>query len=204
MRDPRRTSCDAWRQGLLKLPARLAPTIREDTDANRDVRCFQRSWRGWDFMAVSLSWKVGGAVAAVIVAALAWHGFTLYMAGRHADELTRDVARNAALQAQQAQAQAQQRSAQLTATLQHQREDLANTYRQVNEDAAEYKVAQARREEQRRQEELRVQATFRLGPNQKCAGGIVINRSGSSFTPAVGKSGQPIHCTGDTADEPLR
>jgi septal ring factor EnvC (AmiA/AmiB activator) len=155
-------------------------------------------------MAVPLSWKVGGAVAALLVAALAWHGFSLYMAGRHADELTRDVQRNAELQAQQARAQAQQRSAELAATLQHQRDDLANTYRQVNEDAAEYKVAEARREEQRRQEERQVQATFRLGPNQKCAGGIVINRSGSTFTQAVGKRGQPIHCTGDTADEPLR
>lgn len=155
-------------------------------------------------MAVPLSWKVGGAVAAVVAAALAWHGVSLYLAARHADELTLEVARNAELQAQQARAQAEQRSAQLAATLQHQREDLANTYRQVNEDAAEYKVAQARREEQRRQEELRVQASYRLGPQQKCAGGLVINRSGSTFTQAIGKSGQPIHCTGDMADEPLR
>ena len=33
---------------------------------------------------------------------------------------------------------------------------------------------------------------------------IVINRSASSFTQAVGKTGQPIRCNGDTATEPLR
>jgi hypothetical protein len=33
---------------------------------------------------------------------------------------------------------------------------------------------------------------------------LVINRSGSSFSQALGKNGQPIRCTGDTAAEPLR
>ncbi|WEN15614.1 hypothetical protein PY254_02760 [Rhodanobacter sp. AS-Z3] len=155
-------------------------------------------------MAAPLSWKLGGAVAAVIVAALAWHGASQYLAGRHADELTREVAHNTELQAQQAKLQAQQRSEQLAATLQRQRDDLATTYQQVNQDAVEYQVAQARREEARRQEALRVKATFRLNANQKCAGGIVINRSGSSFTQAIGKTGEPIKCTGDMAEEPLR
>lgn len=155
-------------------------------------------------MAVPLSWKVGGAVAVLIIAAFAWHGATLYLEARHADELTRDVQHNAELQKQQAMAEAQQRSAQLTATLQHQREDLANTYRQVSQDAVDYQVAQAKREEEKRKEALRVKATYRLGPNQQCAGGIVINRNGSSFTQAIGATGQPIKCAGDTAEEPLR
>ncbi|WP_426690642.1 hypothetical protein [Rhodanobacter ginsengiterrae] len=155
-------------------------------------------------MAVPLSWKLGGAVAAVIVAALAWHGLSLYMAARHADELTLDVARDAEREAQQARAQAQQRSAELAATLQRQREDLANTYRQVSEDAAQYHAEQLRREERERQEALRIKATYRLGANQQCADGVVINRSGSSFTQAIGSKGAPIKCSGDTAEEPLR
>jgi hypothetical protein len=155
-------------------------------------------------MAVPLSWKVGGAVAAVVAAALAWHGVSLYLAARHADELTMDVARNAELEAQQARAQAQQRSAQLAATLQRQREDLANTYRQVSEDAAQYHAEQLRREERQRQEALRIKASYRLGPDQQCADGVVINRKGSSFTQAIGNTGAPIKCSGDTAEEPLR
>ena len=122
-----------------------------------------------------------------------------YLAARHADELTRDVARNAELEAQEARAQAKQRSAQLAATLQRRREDLANTYRQVGEDAAQYQVEQARRDERQQQEALRVKASYRLGPDQQCADGMVINRSGSSFSQALGMSGQPIRCTGDTA-----
>lgn len=155
-------------------------------------------------MAVPLSWKVGGAVAGLVIVAFAGHGCSRYLAARHADELTRDVARNAELEAQQARVQAEQRSAQLAATLQRRREDLASTYRQVSEEAAQYQVEQARREERQRQEALRVKASYRLGPDQQCAGGMVINRSGSSFSQALGKKGQPIQCTGDTAAEPLR
>lgn len=155
-------------------------------------------------MAMPLSWKLGGAVTAVVVAALAWHGLSLYLAARHADELTLDVARSAELEAQLAKAHAQQRSAELSATLKRQREDLANTYRQVSEDAAQYKVEQARREERQQQEALRIKASYRLDPNQKCADGMVINRSGSSFSQAIGSKGLPIQCTGDTAAEPLR
>ncbi|WP_426701549.1 hypothetical protein ACPPVV_00610 [Rhodanobacter sp. Col0626] len=155
-------------------------------------------------MAVPLSWKVGGAVVGLVIAAFAWHGCSLYLAARHADELTLDVARNAALEEQQARAEAQQRSARLAATLQRQREDLANTHRQIGEEAAQYQVEQARREERQREEALRVKASYRLGPGQQCADGMVINRSGSSFSLALGKSGQPIRCTGDTAAEPLR
>lgn len=155
-------------------------------------------------MAVPLSWKLGGAVAGVIIVAFAWHGCSLYLAARHADELTRDVARDAALEAQQAKAEAQQRSARLAATLQRQREDLANIHRQVGEDSARYQVEQAGREERQRQEALRVKASYRLGSDQRCADGLVIDRHGSSFSQALGKGGQPIRCTGDTAAEPLR
>lgn len=155
-------------------------------------------------MAMPLSWKIGGAVAGLILAALAWHGLSLYLAARHADELTADVARNAEVEAQLARASAQQRSAELAATLRRQREELATAYRQVRQDAAKYQVEQAARDERKRQEALRVKASYRLGPDQVCADGIVINRRGASFTQALGTTGQPIQCTGDTADEPLR
>jgi hypothetical protein len=155
-------------------------------------------------MAIPLLWKVGTAVAGLLAATLLWHGTSRYLAARHADELIRDYARNAELDAQLAKARAEQRSAQLAATLQRQREDLANTHREVGEQAARYQVALRQRQAAQHQEALRVQASYRLGPNQRCADGIVINRSASSFTQAVGKTGQPIRCNGDTATEPLR
>jgi len=155
-------------------------------------------------MTMPLSWKVGAAVAGLTVAALAWHGFSRYLAARHADELVRDYARTAALDAQLAKARAEQRSTELAATLQRRRDDLTTTYREVGERAAHYQAEQSRRQALQQQEARRLQASYRLGPNQHCAGGIVINRSASSFTQAVGKSGQPIACQGNTAAEPLR
>lgn len=153
---------------------------------------------------MSLAWKVGTATLCLLAAAISWNGLSRYVAARHADELAHDYARNAELDARLAKARAQQRSTQLAATLQRHRDDLANTYREVGEQAAHYRVEQNKRQEAQRQEALRIKASYRLGPNQRCAGGIVINRSASSFTQAVGKTGQPIQCKGATAAEPLR
>ncbi|MCW8808310.1 MAG: hypothetical protein OQK79_09390 [Rhodanobacter sp.] len=155
-------------------------------------------------MGMPLSWKIGAVVASLIAGMFAWNGISRYLAGRHADEVLRDSARTAELNAQQAKAHARQYQAQLAADLKHQREDLANTYRQVNEKARQYQAEQLIRQNRQRQEDLRVEASYRLDRNQQCAGGIVINRSGSSFTQVVGKNGQPISCKGDTAAEPLR
>ncbi|OOG60184.1 hypothetical protein B0E48_05380 [Rhodanobacter sp. C03] len=155
-------------------------------------------------MAMPLSWKIGAGVAGLIVAVFAWNGLSQYLAARHADELMRDSARAAALDAQQAKAHAEQYHAQLAANLKQQREDLSNTYQQVNEQARQYQAEQAMRLDKQHQEDLRVQASYRLDQNQQCADGIVINRSGSSFTQAVGKDGGPIPCKGDLATEPLR
>jgi cytidylate kinase len=74
----------------------------------------------------------------------------------------------------------------------------------VNEQARQYQAEQAVRLERQRQEELRVQESYRLDRNQQCVGGVVINRSGTSFTQVFGKDGAPIPCRGDLATEPLR
>ena len=155
-------------------------------------------------MAMPLSWKIGAVLAGLVVAVVAWNGISQYLAGRHADEVMRDSAHAAALEAQQAKDLAEQHQAQLAANLKQQREDLSETHQQVNEEARQYQAELAIRMEKQRQEELRVQATYRLDRNQRCDAGIVINHSGSSFTPVIGKSGQPITCKGDTAAEPLR
>ncbi|MBB6188694.1 hypothetical protein [Rhodanobacter sp. MP7CTX1] len=155
-------------------------------------------------MAMPLSWKIGAAVAGLVVAVFAWNGLSQYFAARQADEITRDSARTAMREAQQAKAQAQQYQAQLAADLKQQREDLSNTYQQVDEQARQYQAAQVIRANRQQQEDLRVQATYRLDGNQQCEGGIVINHSGSSFTQVIGNDGQPIPCKGDTAAEPLR
>lgn len=155
-------------------------------------------------MVMPLSWKVGAAAAGLIGVALAWNGVSRYVAAHHADELERDYARTAELDAQLAKARAEQRSAELAATLKQRRAELANTYREVGEQAAHYRAELRKREEKQRQEAARVQASYRLASNQHCAGGIVIDRNASSFTQAVGKAGQPIQCEGNTAAEPLR
>jgi transposase len=155
-------------------------------------------------MAMPSWWKIGTVAAGLIVAMLGWNGLSRYVAGRQADEITRESARTAELEARLARAHARQYQAQLAATLKRQREELAYTYQQGNEQARQYQAELAIRQERQRQEALRMQASYHLDRNQQCAGGIVINRSGSSFTQIVGKDGKPIPCHGDTATEPLR
>jgi hypothetical protein len=151
-----------------------------------------------------LSWKIGAAVAGVIVAVFAWNGLSRYLAARQADEITRDSARIAMQDAQEAKAHAQQYQAQLAARLKQQREDLSNTYQQGGEQARQYLAEQVIRANRQQQEDLRVQATYRLDGSQQCEGGIVISHSGSNFTQVIGQDGAPIPCKGDTATEPLR
>jgi chromosome segregation ATPase len=155
-------------------------------------------------MAMSLSWKIGAGLAGLVVAAVAWNGMSQYLAGRHADEVMHASALAAAEDAQRAKAAAAQHQAQLAADLEQQRQELSETHQQVDEQSRQYQAELAVRMEKQRQEALRVQATYRLDRNQRCDAGIVINHSGSSFSPVVGKTGQPITCKGDTAAEPLR
>ena len=133
-------------------------------------------------MAMPLTWKIAAGAAGLIAAAFAWHGLWLYRSARHADEATAAVERNAALEAQRARKDAQQRSAEMAATLRRQRDDMANTYRKVGEEAAQYQRELAMRDDRQRQEALRIKASYRLAPDQKCVGDIVINQRGSSFT----------------------
>jgi biopolymer transport protein ExbB/TolQ len=155
-------------------------------------------------MAMPLSWKIGAAVAVLIAVVFAWNGISQYVAARHADEITRESARTDALEAQQARADAEQRQAQLAANLKQQRDELANTHQESDEQAHQYQAELLVRANEKRQEELRVQASYRLDRNQKCDAGIVINHGSSSFTPVIGSDGKPITCKGDTAAAPLR
>ncbi|MFI4958338.1 MAG: hypothetical protein ACHP7C_04155, partial [Lysobacterales bacterium] len=125
-------------------------------------------------MAMPLSWKIGAGVAGLIVTMLVWNGLSQYLAARHADEIMRDSARAAEQDAQQARARAQQHEAQLAADLKQRREDLSNTYQQVNDQARLYQAERAVRLDRQRQEELRVQATYRLDRNQQCVAGILL------------------------------
>ena len=155
-------------------------------------------------MATSLSWKIGGVAVGLIVAGLAWNGLSRYQATRQANEIIQESARAAALEAAQAKAQAQQRHLELAANLQHRQEELANNYQQMTDQARQYQAAELVRQGRLRQEALQVEASYLLDRTQQCAGGIVINHQGSSFTKAVGKNGQPISCQGNKAAEPLR
>ncbi len=155
-------------------------------------------------MAMPLSWKIGVVAASLFVGVLGWNGLSRYLAARQADEIIHDSARTAELDAQLARARARQNRELLANELKQRREDLSNTYQQVKEDARLYREEQAIRLNRQQQEALRVKATYRLDRNQQCVGGIVIDRSGSSFTQAVGTDGKPIPCKGDTAAQPLR
>ncbi|MFA6231995.1 MAG: hypothetical protein WC617_17775 [Rhodanobacter sp.] len=155
-------------------------------------------------MAMPLSWKIGGAVAGLIAALLLWNGVSQYLSARQANEITRESAHTAAIEAQVAKAHAEQYQAQLAADLKQHREALSNNYQQIKEDAQLYQAEQAIRLNQQRQEQLRIQASYKLDRNQQCVGGIVINRSGGSFSQPTGMDGKPIRCLGDTASQPLR
>lgn len=157
-------------------------------------------------MAMSSTWKiaVAGVGVGVLVVVLAWRGLSQYQAARRADAMDAAAAHSAALAAQQAQQEAEQRSAELAAALRRQREETADVHRKVTERGIQYQAELARREEARRQQALRVEASYRLGPDQTCAGHIVINHRASSYTQALGKDGRPIACTGSIAAQPLR
>ncbi|CAM5550083.1 hypothetical protein [Rhodanobacter lindaniclasticus] len=155
-------------------------------------------------MTIALRWKIATAVAALVVATLAWSGLSRFFAARHADELIQESERAAALQAEQAKISARQRHDELARDLRQRREALASNYREVADQAREYQARRAVQLERQQQEAQRVAASYLLGANQQCANGIVINRSGSTFTQARSRDGGPIHCRGDRASEPLR
>lgn len=151
-----------------------------------------------------LSWKLAAGAAGLIVAIFAWNGLSQFLAGRHADEVTRESARLAEINAQVAGERARQQKAQLLADLEQQRKAMLEIHQQVNEDSRQYQAAQAMRAEKQRQEDLRIKASYKLGPNQRCAAGIVFNHAGASFTTLVGADGQPVKCKGEIAAQPLR
>jgi gas vesicle protein len=148
--------------------------------------------------------RIGAAVAGALVLIAAWSAISEYRARRQADELTQNLAREAEQNAQQAKARAQQYHAEVAANLSRRREDLYNTYQQVNDQARQFQTEQARRHEREHQEALRLQASYLLGADQKCVGGIVITRRNSTYSQETGRDGQPIQCSGKTASEPLR
>jgi hypothetical protein len=155
-------------------------------------------------MTIALRWKIAAALAALLLAVLAWNGVSRYLAARHADELIQESARAATLQAEQAKARARQRHDQLARELRQRREELASNYRQVADQAREYQARRAVQLERQQEQDRRVAASYLLDENQQCANGIVIDRRGSTFTQARGRDGGPIRCQGDKALEPLR
>ena len=155
-------------------------------------------------MAMPTSWKIAAGAAGLILAIFAWNGFSRYLVGRHADEVTRESARLAELNAQKASERSRQYKIQLAADMEQRRKAILEIHQQVKEDSRQYQVAQAARVEQQRQEELRVKATYKLDASQRCAAGIVFNHAGASFTTFIGSDGQPVKCKGDMALQPLR
>lgn len=155
-------------------------------------------------MALPVSWKIAAGVAGLILAVFAWNGVSRYLAGRHADEVTRESARLAELNAQKASERSRQYKLQLAADMEQQRKAILEIHEQVNEDSRQYQAAQAARVEQQRREDLRVKATYKLDASQRCAAGIVFNHAGANFTTFVGADGQPVKCKGDMALQPLR
>lgn len=156
------------------------------------------------FADMPLSCKIGAAAAGLIIALFAWNGASRYLVGRHADALLRESAAAAALDAQKEKALAQLHQAQLSANIEQQRQAMLKVHEQVNVQSQQYQVDQAARVERQRQESVRVKQTYRLGPNQRCAAGLVFEHAGGSFSALVGNDGQTVKCSGETASQPLR
>lgn len=151
-----------------------------------------------------LSWKIGAAAATLVVALFAWNGVSRYLADRHADALLRESAAAAELEAQKEKALAQLRQAQLSANIEQQRQAMLQVHEQVGVQSQRYQAEQAALAEKQRQEGIRVKQTYRLGPNQRCAAGLVFDHAGGSFSALVGKDGRPVKCSGEIAAQPLR
>jgi hypothetical protein len=155
-------------------------------------------------MTMPLSWKIGAGVVGAVVLLTAWNLFAEYQAQHRADELIQKAALAAERDAQQAKLQARQYHSKLAESLRQHREDLYNNYQQINDQARQYRAAEAARKEDLRLRALRVEASYMLDANQKCVDGIVVEHHGSAYSQAVGSSGHSIACKGRKAAEPLR
>lgn len=155
-------------------------------------------------MTMPKSWKIATGVAGLILALFAWNGSSRYLAGRHADEVTRESVRIAELSAQKATERARQFKLRLAADMEQQRKAIFEIHQQVKEDTRQYQAAQSARLEQQQQDALRLKSTYKLSAGQRCAAGIVFNHTGASFTTFVGSDGQPVKCKGEMALQPLR
>lgn len=155
-------------------------------------------------MALPLSWKIGAGLLAAIVLIGGWSVAAEYYAQYRVNEITQEAARVSEQEAQQAKERARQYHAKLKQDLKQRRVALYNNYQQINEQARKYQKAETVRLEKEQQEKLRIEATYVLGANQQCLGGIVINRQGASFSHAIGQTGDKIKCQGLKASEPLR
>lgn len=155
-------------------------------------------------MAMPLSWKIGAGALGLVLLVAGWNGLSERRAQHHADEIIRESARLAAQNEREANHQARQKHTELVESLDRQRERRLNNYQQISDQARQYRIADAARKEKKRQEALTVEASYLLAANQQCLEGVVINRQGSSFSKAIGKSGHDIACTGRKATQSLR
>lgn len=155
-------------------------------------------------MAMPLSWKIGAGALGLVVLVAGWSAFSESRAQHHADEITRESARLAEQNERLANEQARQKHAELLKSLDQQRERRYNNYQQINDQARQYRMAEAARKEKQRQKALKVAASYLLAANQQCLESVVINRQGSSFSKAFGKDGHEIKCTGRKATQRLR
>lgn len=157
-----------------------------------------------DFRAIPSSWKIGGIVVGLLLLVAAGSAVSRYAQQREANEAVANLDRINAQNAEQAKVRAQQYKAEVAAHLSRQRTDLYNTYQQINDEARQYKAAQAVKLQKQHEEQARLQASYVLASNQSCVGGAVITRHDSTFTQEVGGDGKAIACSGRTASEPLR
>ena len=155
-------------------------------------------------MAMRLSWKIGASVVGAVLLITAWNLFAEYQARYHADELVQKAALATEQDAQQAKLRAREYHAKLAESLRQHREDLYNNYQQINDQARQYRAAEAARKEDLRQKALQVEASYMLDANQKCVDGIVVEHHGSAYSQTAGSSGHSIACKDRKAAEPLR
>ena len=79
-----------------------------------------------------------------------------------------------------------------------------DAFRQNAQQAVEQGQRAVRVSEQQREADLwRELDRARLGVDQRCIGGVVIQVQGNAYT-QLGTISHPVHCSGDFADQPLR
>jgi hypothetical protein len=79
----------------------------------------------------------------------------------------------------------------------------ANAAKQGQQAEAQRQLQERQRAWELRQQDENSLASRRLAANQRCVGGVAVQVDGATYT-QLGSIQNPVHCSGDYADRPIR